>query len=561
MADQRIKLSTIRQKFPMYKDVPDDQLLIAVRQKFYPSVPSGDFYKRVDYDTPKARMDPTEGMSGTDKFMAGAGKSVDDTITGVQQITGNADQAEVDEKARLDKALTDTGAGMAGNIAGEVAQLAIPVGGAASVVAKAAPKVVTAAAKVAPKAAAYASQAAQAGALAALKPVETGETRAGNALGGAVAGAAGQAVAHGATAVARGAANKIAPNIRALYEKAVEMGIPVRVDQLGDSRFLKTLASQLEKMPLTGGRGAQEAQQEAFNRAVSRQFGEDSTKVTPEVYAAAKRRLGGQFETLSARNNLNVTDDLTTRLSGVVDEAERFADPATANAVRNAVNGVLDKMVDGAIVPGRAYQSMDSMLGKLLKGGGEKAHYLGTVRTTLREGMDDSISAVDKEAWDAARGQYKAMKTVRDLIAKDGGGDISPALLAGRVNATNAGKEAMASGRAGEMGDIAMIGRQFVRDPVPNSGTAERLFASSVLPVAGAAGGAHYGEGNPLEDAAKGAAFAMFAGRGVNKVLNSPAAARYMANGVSPPAQALLRGGGKAAAIGIPASADLLFAQ
>lgn len=560
---EKIKLSFIRQKFPMYKDVPDDQLLIAVRQKFYPSVSARDFYSRVDYDTNKPN--PTDGMSAFDKFMAGAGKSVADTGLGIGQLAGLVDQAEVDEAAARDKPLMETGAGVAGNIVGDMAQLAIPLGGGASLAAKGAtkiaPKAAAAVATKLGKAAPVVVSVAENTALTAAKPVETGESRAGNATGGAVASVAGNAAGAGLNKVARGAADAIAPNIRALYEKAIEMGIPVRADQLGDSKFLKTLASTLERLPLTGGQAAQEAQQEAFNRAVSRQFGENVSRITPEVYAAAKRRIGGQFESLSGRNNLTVDDVLSGKLGAIVDEAGKFGDPATANAVQNAVNGVLSR-VDSGVMPGRAYQSMDSMLGKLTKTGGEKAHFLGQVRETLRNAMDDSISPADKEAWQLARTQYKALKTVRDLVAKDGAsGDISPALLAGRVNATNAGKEAMASGRAGDLGDVAMIGRQFVRDPIPNSGTADRLFAGSILPLVGAGAGAYNGDGNPFVDAAKGAVLASVVGRGATKALNSPAVTNYMANGLSSPAQALLRAGAKAAPIALPSAGNVLFVQ
>lgn len=562
MAD-KIKLSFIRQKFPMYKDVPDDQLLIAVRQKFYPSLSARDFYSRVDYDA--NRPNPTDGMSAFDKFMAGAGKSVADTGQGVGQLLGLVNQADVDESSALDRPLMETGAGVAGNIAGEMAQLAIPLGGGAALAsrgaAKVAPKAVAAVSTKLGKAAPVVAGAAENAILSGAKPVETGESRASNAAGGAVASVAGNAVGAGLAKASRGAADAIAPNIRALYEKAIEMGIPVRADQLGDSKFLKTLASTLERLPLTGGQAAQEAQQEAFNRAVSRQFGADTTKITPEVYAAAKRRIGGQFEALSGRNNLTVDDVLTGRLNSVVDEAGKFGDPATANAVKNAVDGVLSR-ADSGVMPGRAYQSMDSMLGKLTKTGGEKAHFLGQVRETLRNAMDGSISPADKEAWQLARTQYKALKTVRDLVAKDGAsGDISPALLAGRVNASNAGKEAMASGRAGDMGDLAMIGRQFVRDPIPNSGTADRLFAGSILPLVGAGAGAYNGDGNPLVDAAQGALLASVVGRGATKALNSPAVTNYMANGLSAPAQALLRSGAKAAPIAIPAAGNVLFVQ
>lgn len=88
--------------------------------------------------------DPTEGMSGLDKFRAGVGKGLSDTYQGIKQasaILGGAGvlnpfspmtaaayrqaepliQSDIDETKRVDRPLTNTGAGMTGNIVGRVA--------------------------------------------------------------------------------------------------------------------------------------------------------------------------------------------------------------------------------------------------------------------------------------------------------------------------------------------------------------------------------------------------------------------------------------------------------
>jgi hypothetical protein len=70
--------------------------------------------------------DPTQGMSGTEKFLAGTGKAFADIGRGVSQyLPGGATREDVAESRQRDAALMNTGAGMAGNIAGNVAA-AIP---------------------------------------------------------------------------------------------------------------------------------------------------------------------------------------------------------------------------------------------------------------------------------------------------------------------------------------------------------------------------------------------------------------------------------------------------
>jgi len=64
--------------------------------------------------------DPTEGMSGFDKFAAGAGKAVYDIGRGAGQMLGLVSDQDVAESRKRDEALMNTGAGLAGNIAGNV---------------------------------------------------------------------------------------------------------------------------------------------------------------------------------------------------------------------------------------------------------------------------------------------------------------------------------------------------------------------------------------------------------------------------------------------------------
>lgn len=71
-------------------------------------------------------FDPTLGMSGVDKFRAGAGKAFSDIGQGASQyLPGGATRQDVAESRRLGAPLMATGAGMAGNVAGNVAA-AIP---------------------------------------------------------------------------------------------------------------------------------------------------------------------------------------------------------------------------------------------------------------------------------------------------------------------------------------------------------------------------------------------------------------------------------------------------
>ena len=130
----KITVSSIREKFPMYGDVSDEQLIGAVRRKYYVDIPMNEFVKRIDFDTEREKLNPLNDMSGMQKFGAGYGKAAADTGRGLSQIirglgpqyAASADffglpgQEQVDEAKRMDAPLVASGSGMAGNITGNV---------------------------------------------------------------------------------------------------------------------------------------------------------------------------------------------------------------------------------------------------------------------------------------------------------------------------------------------------------------------------------------------------------------------------------------------------------
>lgn len=492
----------------------------------------------------KAMQDVADQQGVGTSILIGAGRTFDRIGKGMQQlyygVTGDK-QAQADLKARA----TDddntykhiqTAHPVATAVGESLPSMAVPVGGTATAgmtLAK------LAASAAVPAALEYGSAS------------ERAQRAAGAAAGAAVGGVVVPKVLQVGTAAVKGAlkglAGNITPEALALAAKAKAAGIPVNVAQLGDSKFLKTLASSLEQMPFTGGQKAASAQRTAFTQAVAQTFGEDANKVTPEVYSVAKDRLGQQFNDLAARNNLNVTPELQGKLAGVLTDAEATGSDDTIRAVKNiigrateqaeskggptpaTVSTVLDHQGNPIVtapattgkptvtIPGATYSSIDSELSNIIKGGGEKGLYAKRLQTAIREGMDASISPEDQAAWSATRTQYKNLKAVRNVVAKDmGSGDVPPTQLMHALTGTEAGKEAMAMGSRGTLGELGQIGRQFVRDTVPNSGTAQRAMAMGLI------GGGGYAFGADPATIAGMMVGGATAGRLLNKVIWSP---------------------------------------
>lgn len=404
---------------------------------------------------------PYETSAGGN-FVAGVGSGVDDLITGIGQRLGLTSQEKVDEKLRLDAPLKDSGAGMAGNIIGKIAATAptMRIPGANTLL----------------------GGSAIGGGLGLAEPTKTGESVSKNVGFGVAGGAAGQMLGQALGRTLRPVESQLGDVESKLAKQAVARGIPLDAADLTGSRPLKTMRDVMAQMPLTADKQAaiQATKQGAFNKAVGGTFGSSEESLTPEVLQAARNRIGGQFTDLSARNTANVDNEALGRIGKIVDEANRYSTPDIAKIVSNYSDDILSRVDDGGQLPGKAYRSLDSMLGKQLRSAtnGDVRNYVGQLRDALRETMDLSISEADKGAWKGARQQYANLMKVAPLAAKSETGDVSGKTL---LAAALRGSPSAAFSGGGELGELGRLGRAFVAEQTPNSGTAQRMFFQRFL--------------------------------------------------------------------------------
>lgn len=543
-----------------------EQALARVQSQYQQQKPDLKAQNPGEYDPEspefKAKYGATSGMSGMDKFMAGAGKAVVDMGRGVKQlgvdigektgligpdmeslVTGQrlSDRlrTQQDETNRLDADLMSTGAGLAGNIAGNVAATALP-GAAIGRGAQALNLGRTAAVARAISAPKTIAQSIGSGAaMGALQPLATGDDRVMNTALGGVGGGVGGAVASGIGRVIR-PVSKADPARAALSAEAKARGIPLTVGDETGSKPVQVLESVLANTPGSAGKEAAltRLKQDAYNRAVAELMGEQGvTSLTPDILRQARQRIGGEFDRLSAGRTVQLGNQL---LNSIVD-----VDTATA-----PVRGVLDTArVDGLI---------ENMLNLASKGQvtGEVAQQIRSAVTTeandaarqgntalaqalkkMRQGIDDSIrgglSQDEQAAWDVARGQWGNMRTIERAMstnANSTSGDMTGDALLGALKQSGT----QLSRQSNDAKTLGQIGRQFVRPQVPDSGTAQRSMVNQMLITGGAGvlGGGAVGA-DPVQTGAAGASLPL-AAMLVQPALRSRVIGQYLTKGLAP---------------------------
>lgn len=535
----------------MYADVSDGELVRGLHNKFYSDIPYEDFLKKIDF---RQEVNPTEGMSGLDKARAGAGKAFVDISRGVRQITGNADQAEIDEAKRMDAPLMKTGAGVAGNIGAGMAMflptMAIP--GA---------NTVTGAALIG-------------GAANAIQPVATGESRLWNTGVGAASGAAGQILGNAVGRLAQPVTSRLSPEEQALAAAAARNKIPLSPGQATGSKPLQITETVLENLPFTSGAqiAQKQGQASAFNRAVLAKAGIDADSATAATLAAQKQALGQTFEDIAGRNAIDFNakvggQTVVDKLSDIAGTASRRLTPDKAKVVQATVDDILSQVDSKGLMAGTNYQGWRSELRTLGQGTDYEAQVFTKIKKALDEAFSAGVSGADATAWKKASREYANLKTILDAMGGAGAetkiGNIPPAQLERAL--TNAmGREGKALGR-GDLNELVGIGRRFVSEKIPDSASAQRALYQSLITGgvgSGLGAGTAYATGHdPVEGALLGAG-ATGVGLALPKLVQvltqSPAARAYIARQAgSPTAEAIrnaLQVGGRGVGIAAPVS-------
>jgi hypothetical protein len=302
------------------------------------------------------------------------------------------------------------------------------------------------------------------------------------ALAGGVIAPAGTAAGAIGNKLMRGGGT-IDPYIASLAQKGADNGINIRGSQISNSPALRTLDSVLARIPGSGMADANVAQRAQVTRAVSNTFGEDAPRLTTDVVNNAYNRIGGAFDRVLNRTPISVDDGLVNDLANIEKDAPGRVEESALSPIRvqlgnvlNAIKGSGDGRIDG-----KMYQSLvgrgsgiDGLMGDDNAG---VRHYAGEIKNALDDAWERSAPPEDVADFQNARYQYKNLKTVEPLIAKSSDRTITPSLLQARVKANFPDK---ARNGGGDLGDIADVGQQFLKDQ-GSSNTAERAPLINLL--------------------------------------------------------------------------------
>jgi hypothetical protein len=434
---------------------------------------------------PAETFDPTEGMSGFDKFAAGTGKAMVDTWRGAKQLVGLGNQAEIDEAARLDAPLMDTGAGIAGNVVGNLATMIGP-GAVAGAVGKAAslPKLVNAARAFTLPTTIKGAAAAGAG-FGALQPVAEDDSRAQNMALGAVGGALGNAIPKAIGRV-------VSPNTSAEVQSLMRAGVtPTPGQILGGTA--KALEEKAASVPILGDAiaGSQRRAVEEFNRAaynrVLNPIGKTAGKETGNAgVAAVGDELSAAYDKLLPKLSARMDPDFATEYAALTQRlAAELPDSRARQFVNVADRYVMRRFDKDNVMTGVAFKKAESDLSRLSRSMSgsmdDEARQVGYAFRDLNASMRKMLERSNPELAPELRAineGWANLVRVEGAAGRVGSkeGVFTPEGLRGAVKGADKSvrHRAFARGEA-LMQDLSDSGHKVLGGKYPDSGTAGRL--------------------------------------------------------------------------------------
>lgn len=313
---------------------------------------------------------------------------------------------------------------------------------------------------------------------------ETGERLQGAGIGGllgaglgaavpAVSGVAG-AVKESFTPKLEGATKQAAQSLNNLAKK---YNIDLEVSDISGSNRYKRLIEQGKPLPFSGAEDAAEKTQTQINRAVSKTLGKEADKITPEYLDEVRQTLGSKFENFTKGKEFTITADAYSKIDEIANLASRKGYGAEGdNLVKQYLTELQGLADERGIIKGDKLDKFRRDLSAVARK--QATSDIGQVASDFEDAVVDIISdsdpAISKAITDA-KYKYKNYKVLLNPAARNQAtGDISPLSLSGAVQRVY-GVDKFATGRAGDLGEIARVG-QALRKP-SSSGTAENLLS------------------------------------------------------------------------------------
>jgi hypothetical protein len=330
--------------------------------------------------------------------------------------------------------------------------------------------------------------------------------------------------------------NVLTPELRAVIDRAKEMGMKLTPGQQTGSRRMQAFENTTEAMP--GGGYLSQQRAENFKIANERALGsvgEKGAELSPTVLGGAADRIGSEFERLTKNRAIKLDQQFFDDVQAIVKEQGKLAEPdkGVIETLRKWSQPAGAKNISiGSDVyqANRSVYSTDARQAFRLEGGAQEARAKQALVKALDDAAERSLPMKDLADFKKARKEWANLEILERSDPSKTGYNINPNNVANALKAQNPKVGRIPLGER-DMVDISRMG-SLLRDATPNSGTPERAFWTYLL-SGGLGAGLGSAAGGPW-GAATGAAASMALPAVAQRVMMAPGINQWLSGGLAP---------------------------
>jgi len=259
------------------------------------------------------------------------------------------------------------------------------------------------------------------------------------------------------------------PKIEDAYKHTAKLaekhGIPVSMTQVAQTRPLKAIQKVSQDLPFSGADEFRDRQLKAWNRALSKTFGQDFDSFTTLNMRRAFEDLGDQFSAMGKGKTFDPTDTLNEAIERSQKYRSAYGDEAF-DVFEREIDKLMSAVDDTGKISGDVLNNMRIDIGKVSRKATKNNNFanaeaLRDVENVIVDIMTGGDNA-SKTAYKTLKYQYKNLLAVEPLTQKGKGGNFSPTLLSNRIGRMY-GRQ-YTTGAAGDIGELAQIGQELIEE-------------------------------------------------------------------------------------------------
>jgi len=273
-------------------------------------------------------------------------------------------------------------------------------------------------------------------------------------------------------------------------------GVPVSPGQRSGAPLTQTVESVMKYLPPSAPRSARfmDDQMRSYTKALLSHAGINADTATPDVLSTAQRRFGDIYNDLEQSTVLGGPDE---KMIDDLARAEQIVGQGAPQNIKDSFLGYRDAVLNwasGTPRQGQTFKGLAEDLGAEIRkaersneaGSVKNAQALITLRNALFGLVERQASPELANAWRQANREYAIFKAIEDSMLDPSQvtlntGFVNPRKIGNIQMKLRSDEWTQGDEDADSFTNLVKAGMALIPDPIPNSGTAQRMFAQDIL--------------------------------------------------------------------------------